>query len=158
MGNYRLTEPWICTEENQDRRTTRREVSDAEQEDSLSKAQVRHDGAWSPHGWLTVTSVVTTWMGTVTSVVTTGMADRYECGHHMDGDRYECGHHMDGGPLRARHCTRLTFLHSQILCRLYKSLSDETINRGPPCVYTHAKRPHTHVKDPVVHWIMETPK
>ena len=33
-------------------------------------------------------------------------------------------------------------------------------NRGPPCVYTYAKRSHTHVKDPVAHvrvrWIMET--
>ena len=30
-----------------------------------------------------------------------------------------------------------------------------------PCVYTHAKRSHKHIKDPVVHvtvqWIMETP-
>ena len=41
-------------------------------------------------------------------------------------------------------------LWSQILCRLYRSPSDETINRGPPRVYTYAKRPHTHVKDPVV--------
>ena len=36
------------------------------------------------------------------------------------------------------------------MCRLYKSPSDETINRGPP-VYKHAKRLRTHVKDPVVH-------
>ena len=32
-----------------------REVSGAEQEYSLSKARVKHDGAWSPNGWLTVT-------------------------------------------------------------------------------------------------------
>ena len=44
----------------------------------------------------------------------------------------------------------LRFRHSQILCRLYKSPSEETINRGPPCV-SQAKRSHTHVKDPVVH-------
>ena len=53
------------------------------------------------------------------------------------------------------------FLWSQILCRLYKSPLDETINRGPP-LNAHAKRSHTHVKDPVVHirvrWITETPK
>ena len=59
-----------------------------------------------------------------------------------------------------RLCARraLRFLRSQILCRLYKSPSDETINR----VYMHATGLHTHVKDPVVHvrvgWIMETPK
>ena len=65
---------------------------------------------------------------------------------------------------------------------LYESPSDETINRGPPCVYawntlththththTHTRaRAHTHththtqVKDPEVHvrvwWIMETMK
>ena len=32
----------------------------------------------------------------------------------------------------------------------------------PPCVYAHAKRPHTYVKDPVVHvrvrWIMKAQK
>ena len=54
------------------------------------------------------------------------------------------------------------FLLSQILYRLYKSPSDETINRCPPCVYMHAKRSHTQVNDPVVHvrvrWITETPK
>ena len=56
----------------------------------------------------------------------------------------------------------LRFLLSQILCRLYKSPSDETINRGTPCVYTCKTKPHTHVEDPVVRirvrWIMETPK
>ena len=31
------------------------------------------------------------------------------------------------------------FLRSQILCRLYKRPSDETINRGPPCVYARKK-------------------
>ena len=33
----------------------------------------------------------------------------------------------------------LRFLRSQILCKLYKSPSDETINGGPPCVYTCTK-------------------
>ena len=33
----------------------------------------------------------------------------------------------------------LTFLRSQILCRLYKSPSDETVNRGPPYVYACKK-------------------
>ena len=41
------------------------------------------------------------------------------------------------------------------------SPSDETIHRGPPCVYD-AERSHAHVKDPAVHfrvqWTMETPK
>jgi len=33
-----------------------------------------------------------------------------------------------------------------------KNPSDETIlNLGPPCVYTHAQRSPTHVKDPVAH-------
>ena len=41
------------------------------------------------------------------------------------------------------------FLRSQLLCRLNKSPSDETINRCPPS--THAKTPHMPVKDPVVH-------
>ena len=30
-------------------------VGGAEQDYSLSKARVKHDGAWSPNGWLTVT-------------------------------------------------------------------------------------------------------
>ena len=33
----------------------------------------------------------------------------------------------------------MRFLRSQILCKLYKSHSDETINRGPPSVYTRAQ-------------------
>ena len=59
-----------------------------------------------------------------------------------------------------RLCGRraLRFLRSQILCRLYKRPSDETINR----MYTHATGSHTHVKNPVVHvrvwWTIETPK
>ena len=46
--------------------------------------------------------VVTTWMMTVTrvvtvtGVVTTWMGDRCRRGHHIDGDRYERSHHMDG--------------------------------------------------------------
>ena len=40
------------------------------------------------------------------------------------------------------------FLQSQTLCRLEKSWWD--YNWSPPCVCTHAKRSHTHVKDPVV--------
>ena len=54
------------------------------------------------------------------------------------------------------------FLWSQILCRLYKSPSDVTINCGPPCVYARKKSHYMHVKDPEVHvrvlWFMETPK
>ena len=53
----------------------------------------------------------------------------------------------------------LRFLRSQIMCRLYKSPSDETISRGSR-VYTHAKRLHTHHEDPLVHfrvrWTMKT--
>ena len=41
-------------------------------------------------------------------------------------------------------------LRSQILCRHYTSLSDETINQGPPCVYTYKKITSV--------WIMETLK
>ena len=37
----------------------------------------------------------------------------------------------------------LRFLWSQILCRLYKSPLDETINRGPPCVYVWKKSTYT---------------
>ena len=44
------------------------------------------------------------------------------------GDRYVLG-----------FAPALRFLLSQILCRLYKSPSDETINRGPPCVYACKK-------------------
>ena len=33
-----------------------RRVGGAEQEHSLSKARVKHDGAWSPNGWVVVTS------------------------------------------------------------------------------------------------------
>ena len=55
---------------------------------------------------------------------------------------------------------------SQILCRINKHHSDETINGGTPCVYcvyacndVYKKRSHRHVKDPVVHvrvqWIMK---
>ena len=33
----------------------------------------------------------------------------------------------------------LKYLWSQILCKLYKSPSDETINWGPPCVYACQK-------------------
>ena len=40
----------------------------------------------------------------------------------------------------------MRFLRSQILCRFYKSPSDKIV----PRVCTHAKRSHTHVKDPVV--------
>ena len=54
----------------------------------------------------------------------------------------------------------LRFLWSQVLCRLYKSLSDNTVNPSPSCVYTCKKI--TYAKDPVVHvrvwWIMETSK
>ena len=39
----------------------------------------------------------------------------------------------------------LRFFHRQILCRLYKSYSDESINQGPLYVYTF-KRSLTHVK------------
>ena len=58
-------------------------------------------------------------------------------------------------------------MQNQILYRLYKHPSDDTINWGPMCIvkhrgHTHAKRSCTHVKDPGVHvkvqWIMETPK
>ena len=63
----------------------------------------------------------------------------------------ERGHQMDGWPLRARLCGRPEIsLESNCVQTLTKSPSDETINRGPR-VYTHAKRSHTHVKDPVVH-------
>ena len=55
------------------------------------------------------------------------------------------------------------FFHSQFPCRLYKSPLDETINRGPPCVYIYARRSdqiHTVVNDLVVdvrvRWIMTT--
>ena len=48
------------------------------------------------------------------SVVTEWMADRYVLGF---------------API-------LRFLRSQFTCRFYKSPSDETVNRGPPCVYT----------------------
>ena len=67
--------------------------------------------------------------------------------------------HMDGRLLYMlcyAHVPR--FLRSQFLSRLYKSPSDESLNRGPQCVFTHAKRSHTHVRDPVVRWIMETPR
>ena len=53
------------------------------------------------------------------------------------------------------------FSRHKILCRLYESPFDQTINPGPPCVYIHAERSHVHIKDPVVHvrvqcqWIME---
>ena len=53
----------------------------------------------------------------------------------------------------------LRFPRSQVQCRLYKSPSDETINRGTPCTHahthtrtqTHTERSHTYVNDPVVH-------
>ena len=66
------------------------------------------------------------------------------------GDRYSLG--LAPAP---------KFLRGRILCILYKSPSDETTNRGVgPCVYTHSKRSHTYVNDPVVHvrfrWIVET--
>ena len=91
-------------------------------------------------------------MGTVTSVVTTWIGDhhidgdRYECCHHMDGDRYECGHHMDGDRYVLGSAATPRFLWSQILCRLYKSPSCETVTE----VYTQAKRSPTHVNDRVV--------
>ena len=43
----------------------------------------------------------------------------------------------------------LRFLRGQILCRLYKSPSGETID--VPRVSTHIKRSHTQDKDHVVH-------
>ena len=46
----------------------------------------------------------------------------------------------------------LRFLQSQILCRLYESPSDETINRGPPVCIHMQTDPVVHVK---VRWIME---
>ena len=57
----------------------------------------------------------------------------------------------------------MRFLRSHILCKLYKTHSDETIDRGrPSIVHTYKKISHTHVKDPVVHVgvgrIMETLK
>ena len=58
------------------------------------------------------------------------------------GDRYVLG-----------FAPALGFLRSQILCRLYKSPSDETINRGPSRAYMRIcmqKRSDMHVKDPVV--------
>ena len=45
----------------------------------------------------------------------------------------------------------LRFLWSPVLYRLYKSPSDETINRDPACVYMHAERSLTYVKDPLGH-------
>ena len=65
---------------------------------------------------------------TQSSVVTKQMGDRYALGF----------------------ASALRFLQHQILCRLYKSHPDETVNQGPPCVY--AKRSHvcTRAKDPVV--------
>ena len=63
------------------------------------------------------------------------------------GDRYVLG-----------FAPALRFLRSQIMYRLCKSPSDETINRG----IRLKKRSHTHVKDHVVYVrvrrIMETPK
>ena len=48
----------------------------------------------------------------------------------------ERGHQMDGCPLRARLSAHPEISpESNSLCRLYESSSDETINRGPPCVY-----------------------
>ena len=62
------------------------------------------------------------------------------------------GHHKDGWPLCTRLCAHPKispesndfvhtprFLQSQILCRLYKSPSDETTIQGPPCEYTCQK-------------------
>ena len=46
--------------------------------------------------------------------------------------------------------TAARFHLSRIVCRLNKTPSDETLNRGPR-VRTHARRLHTHIEDPVVH-------
>ena len=44
----------------------------------------------------------------------------------------------------------LGFLQSQILCRVHKSPSDETISRCTPGVRMHNDHNYTNVKDPVV--------
>ena len=56
---------------------------------------------------------------------------RRNCNYLLNwvGDRYVLG--FVSAPI---------FLRSQILCRLYRSPSGETINRGPPRVYMHAKK------------------
>ena len=71
-----------------------------------------------------------------------------ERGHQMDGDRYVLG-----------FAPALRFLRSQILCRLHKSPSDETVNRDPPSVYECKKITHARERycSPC-QWIMETPK
>ena len=60
----------------------------------LLESQVKHNWAWSPHGWVI-----------------------YVLGFMQT----------------------LRFLWVQILCRLYKGPSDETINRGPMCVFACKK-------------------
>ena len=44
------------------------------------------------------------------------------------------------------------FPQGQILCRLYKSPLDETVNnlRSPVCIHTKKKRPHTHSNGPML--------
>ena len=45
----------LATRMESDNQKPKRRVGGAEPEHSLSKAKVRHDGAWSPHGWVAVT-------------------------------------------------------------------------------------------------------
>ena len=69
------------------------------------------------------------------------------------------GPHMDGWLFCARLCTHPEIALESNSVHTLQSPSGETINRGPPCVYTCKKI--TYVKDPVVHvksWIVEMPK
>ena len=52
----------------------------------------------------------------------------------------ECGHGWVTIMLLLGFVPALRFLWSQILCRLYRSPSDETINWGLPCAYNACKK------------------
>ena len=75
------------------------------------------------------------------------------CFQNPELSTIENGHQLDGWPLHATASATvlgfvptLRFLWSQILCRLYGSPLDETINQGPPPVYMHAKKTKTEAK------------
>ena len=87
-----VIEEVVLNNDKTPRTRTRRVGGGAEQEHSLSKAEVEHDREY-----------VTTWR-----------ADRYV-------------------PYALGFTLGLRFLRNIILCRLYSSPSDETVNQGPPC-------------------------
>ena len=123
---------------------TMRRVGDADQERSLSKD--KYDGAWSPCGWVTIVYYALHACPKIS--LESSSLQTLQKSFRWDDKPKPCVYIwcMQKGrvwdPLsRGVWCSPAPrFLWSQVLCRLCKSPSDETINQSPVCIYDACKK------------------